>query len=89
MPSRQTANTPTNTELVRTTTIAIEGMTCEGCAVALERSLKNIPGVTNARVDFAKKQAVVYTEASSEFPQAEILKAIADAGFSGSIAESK
>lgn len=75
--------------LVTKTTIAIEGMTCEGCSVALENTIKGVPGVLSAKVDYSNKQAVVSTESCCPFPKDEILKAIQDAGFSGSVAETK
>ncbi len=73
--------------LVRKTTIVIEGMRCEGCSVALETAIKGVPGVLNAQVDYEKKQAVVSTEACCLFQKDEILQAIENAGFSGSVAE--
>ncbi len=79
--SETTATSP----LVTKTTIAIEGMTCEGCSVALEKSIRGVPGVLSAKVDFKNKQAVVSTEACCPFPQDQILKAIEDAGFAGSL----
>lgn len=67
--------------LVANTTIAIEGMTCEGCAVALQRRLKEVPGVLNARVDYANKQVVVSTQSCCAFPTDEITQAVEDSGF--------
>lgn len=88
--NREAENETTATSpLVTKTTIAIEGMTCEGCSVALERAIKGVPGVLSAKVDFKNKQAVVSTEACCPFPKDEILKAIEDAGFSGSVAVTK
>lgn len=75
--------------LVRKTAIAIDGMTCEGCSVALEKTLKDVPGVLRAKVDYKNKQAVVSTEACCPFPKDAILKAVEDAGFSGAVVETK
>ena len=83
--SETTATSP----LVTKTTITIEGMACEGCSVALEKAIKGAPGVLSAKVDFKNKQAVVSTEACCPFPKDEILKAIEDAGFSGSVVDAK
>lgn len=81
------ASTETEVEspLVANTTIAIEGMTCEGCAIALRSRLKRLPGVLNARVDYATRQAIVSTEPCCPFPKGEILKAIEESGFVGYI----
>jgi copper chaperone CopZ len=75
--------------LVTKTTIAIEGMTCEGCSVALEKTIQGVTGVLSAKVDYKNKQAVVSTEACCPFPKGAILKVIEDSGFSGSVFESK
>ena len=75
--------------LVTKTTIAVEGMTCEGCSVALEKEIQDVPGVLSAKVDFKNKQAVVSTETCCPFPKDEILKAIKDAGFSGAVVDNK
>ena len=87
--SRQAESETTHADLVRKSTVAIEGMTCEACSVALEKTLKGVPGVLNAKVDYPKKQAVVSTEACFAFPKAEILTAIQDAGYSGTITMSE
>jgi copper chaperone CopZ len=75
--------------LVTKTTIAIEGMTCEGCSVALQKAINEVPGVLSAKVDYQNKQAVVSTEACCSFPQRGILKAIENASFSGSVVDTK
>ncbi len=86
--SRETESESTATSpLVTKITIAIEGMTCESCSVALEKTIKGVPGVLGAKVDYNNKQAVVSTESCCPFPKDEILKAIQDAGFSGSVVE--
>jgi copper chaperone CopZ len=87
--SREVANTTVNDPLVQRTTIAIEGMTCEACAVALQKTIKAVPGVLNAQMDFKTKQAIVSTEARCPFPKDEILKAIELAGFTGVVTETK
>jgi copper chaperone CopZ/NADH:ubiquinone oxidoreductase subunit 3 (subunit A) len=86
--SREAESEATATSLLVTkTTIAIEGMTCEGCSVALEKAIQGVPGVLSAQVDYKNKQAVVSTESCCPFPKDAILKAIEDAGFSGALVE--
>lgn len=34
----------------------VSGMTCGHCAKTVERSVRSLPGVVAARVDFAKKE---------------------------------
>lgn len=81
--------TTATSPLVSKTTIAIEGMTCEACAVALQQAIKGVPGVLAAKVDFKKGQAVVSTETGRPFPKNEILHAVTDSGYSGSVVELK
>lgn len=57
--------------------LKIEGMTCTHCKMAVEKALKEVPGVTSARVDLAKKEAVVAGSAD----QATMAKAVNAAGF--------
>ena len=46
------------TELLRSD-IAVEGMTCASCAARIQRSLADLDGVDDARVNFANGRAVV------------------------------
>lgn len=43
----------------RTFELAIEGMTCAGCAARIERALRAVPGVLAAHVNFAAETATV------------------------------
>ena len=65
---------------MRNIEIIVEGMHCTGCSNRLERVLKNIDGVENARVSLEEKKA--YIEFLDEKVSIENLKeAINDAGF--------
>jgi mercuric transport protein len=43
----------------RTVTLRVGGMTCEGCAVTIEKALKDTDGVIEARVSYEKGEAWV------------------------------
>ena len=58
-------------------TLDVEGMHCSSCALLIEKSLKKVPGVQNANVNFASSQALVKVDPS--IPQAALLKAVEDA----------
>ena len=63
--------------------VKIDGMTCEACAAratSIERSLRELPGVVAAEVNYEKKEAVVGLPKGGEVPRDEILAAIAAAG---------
>jgi copper chaperone CopZ len=61
----------------RSISLSISGMTCDGCARSVTRILLNVPGVTQAQVDFRNGSALVEGTAR---PQA-LEQAIADAGY--------
>ncbi|HEX6778066.1 MAG TPA: heavy metal-associated domain-containing protein, partial [Ktedonobacterales bacterium] len=41
------------------TTLALEGMTCASCAMRIEKGLKKLPGVIDARVNLASERGTV------------------------------
>ncbi len=43
----------------------VEGMTCNSCALNIEKTLNKVPGVSKASVNFADKKAVIFLENSS------------------------
>ena len=55
----------------------VGGMACGGCSASVERALKVLPGVENAKVDHITGIAVVVGEVGS----ATIAAAIENAGF--------
>ena len=62
--------------------LKIEGMLCAGCSTRLERVLKNLEGVEEAKVSLEEKQATIkFDETKTNIEN--IKEAIADAGFKG------
>lgn len=57
--------------------IVINNMKCERCASKVEDSLNALEGVKKAKVNLAKKCAVVNTEVSDEI----LKQAVTDAGY--------
>jgi copper chaperone CopZ len=53
-----------------------------------EKALESAPGVLAVKVDFAKKQATIGTQAGSRIPTDEILAALKSIGYSGEFVES-
>lgn len=63
-----------------TKNIPIRGMHCASCALTIEGALKNIPGVSDASVNFATERAsVTYDDKKAGTDQ--FAKAITDAGY--------
>lgn len=57
--------------------LKIEGMTCGHCKSSVEKALLNVPGVTQAEVDLAHKQALVIGTAERSI----LAKAVEEAGY--------
>jgi copper chaperone CopZ len=74
-----------NNPLVRTTTFAVKGMTCEGCAALVEKAVKDVPGVLSVKADYDKKQVVVSTEACCPAPVDPVVQALEKAGYRGEV----
>lgn len=66
--------------LSETTTLAIRGMTCVGCARTVERVLSRVPGAQRAVVDFDLRLAVV----NGAVAPAELVAAVEAAGYGAS-----
>ncbi|BAA78918.2 putative mercury ion binding protein [Aeropyrum pernix K1] len=39
--------------------LGIEGMHCEGCAIAIETALKNVKGIIDTKVNYSRGSAIV------------------------------
>ena len=59
--------------------LAIDGMMCDHCKMAVEKALSRIPGVVSAVVDLGAKTAVV--ELSADVPDAEFIRVISESGY--------
>ena len=62
----------------KTIAFGVSGMTCAGCASRVEKALKALPGLEDARVDFATERAIV---ARGRVPANDIRGAIAEVGY--------
>lgn len=60
--------------------IEIEGMTCASCVARVEKALKNVPGVEDARVNLATEKARVKMD-NSKATNGDIVKAVEKAGY--------
>lgn len=59
---------------------AIEGMTCASCAQTVEKAAQKLPGVKTANVNLATEKMNIQFD-SSALTEADIQKAVADAGY--------
>lgn len=67
---------PANAESI---VLKVSGMICTACAVGIEKSLRKVPGVQSASVDFDKSEAVVAVE-HDKVSEEELLKAVQAVG---------
>jgi copper chaperone CopZ len=82
---RGTDTPAANNPLVRTTTFAVKGMTCEACATLVVQAVKDIPGVLSVQVDYDKKRLVVSTEECCPAPVETVMQALEKAGYRGEV----
>ena len=59
-------------------TIGVDGMTCGGCTLSVEKALGRVTGVTRVIVSLEKKEAVVEGE---KLDRATLAHAVEDAGY--------
>lgn len=80
-PAHATAAPPSR---LRTMTLEIEGMTCEGCSVHVRKALAAVPGVESAEVRFEEATARVRFDAGSPPSTKALLSAVEGAGYHAS-----
>lgn len=69
-----------------TTTLAVSGMTCNGCVRHVDKALRDVPGVTAVTVDLPGARAIVEHEPHTPIPS--LLDAVSAAGYSAIGSES-
>lgn len=65
-------------------TLDVKNMYCDLCPVTVKKSLERVPGVAEAKVDFAQKTATVKFDPDRATP-AVLVKATTDAGFPSAV----
>lgn len=63
-----------------TTTLKIQGMTCNHCVMRVAKALKAVTGVADAKVDLQKGEAVVTYDDSKVKPE-NLSLAVVEAGY--------
>lgn len=72
---------------VGTLTLAVEGMTCEGCSALVRKAVQQVRGVLSVEVDYAASRVIVSTEPCCPAPVEAILRALEKAGYRGEVIE--
>ncbi|KAJ3026059.1 hypothetical protein HDV00_012197 [Rhizophlyctis rosea] len=70
----------------QTTTISVQGMTCNSCVRSIESQLKPLPGILSASVSLADEKATV-TFDGSQIGIDKIVETIEDCGFDAKVLE--
>lgn len=68
----------------KTAVLDIQNMTCNLCPVTVKKSLEHVPGVSQARIDFANKTATVTFDADRT-SIASLTKATTEAGYPSTV----
>ena len=81
-PSEEFAAAGADTEQAR---LSVLGMTCASCVLAIDRTLRGVPGVSDANVNLAAEQASVSFDPRQVTP-AEMISAIQHVGYDARVA---
>lgn len=60
-------------------TLSVSGLDCAACAAGIEKSLKKVPGVEGATVDFDSGRATIYASRGRVAP-ADLIQAVQETG---------
>lgn len=70
----------------QTVTLDVPGMTCKFCPITIRKALKKVPGVIEAKSDYATKTATVTFDPDKTNVEA-LTKATANAGYPSAVKE--
>jgi len=71
----------------KTVTLLVPTMYCEVCPITVKKALSKVPGVSQAKVDFEKRQATV-TFDDAKTSVKDLTRATEDAGYPSTLAAS-
>lgn len=67
----------------QTVTLSVSGMTCAACPITVKKALMKVDGVTQAKVSYEKREAIVTFDDSKASVQ-KLVEASTNAGFPAS-----
>lgn len=82
------AETEPQTETKKRIKLSLTGMHCSSCAAIIERSLRKVPGVAQAQVNFAAENAAVIFDPHHATTD-QLITAVQRAGYSATIVDGK
>jgi len=63
----------------------IEGMTCEACAMHIDKELRSVPGVLAAEISYDENRAIVTIDRASPPGEADLIRAVERAGYKATV----
>ncbi|MGQ0580038.1 MAG: heavy-metal-associated domain-containing protein [Betaproteobacteria bacterium] len=67
-------------DVIKTVTLEVQGMTCAACPITVKKALKNVPGVSDAKVNYKSGIAEVNYDPKKTSPD-ELARAITAVGY--------
>lgn len=67
-------------DVIRSVTLEVQGMNCAACPITVKKALKNVPGVSEVKVDYKSGIAEVDYDPNKTGPD-DLAKAVAAAGY--------
>ncbi len=83
-----TSSTPSAHAAPSIISLHIQGMHCASCAGLIERSIRSLPGIKQATVNFAAEKATVIP-ATSSVTQEQVIAAVQKAGYNASLVDTE
>ncbi|MFC0351874.1 mercury resistance system periplasmic binding protein MerP [Undibacterium danionis] len=68
----------------KSVTLDVQNMTCATCPITVKKALERVPGVTDVKVDFEHKTAIVNLD-TDRANSSMLTKATTDAGFPSTV----
>lgn len=68
----------------QTVTLSVPGMTCAACPITVKKALTKVEGVTQAKVSYEKREAIVIFDDSKASVQ-KLIHATSNAGYPASV----
>lgn len=65
--------------------LEIEGMTCEACALHIEKELRSVPGVRAARISYDERRATITADPTTPPTEADLVQAVKRAGYKATV----
>ncbi|MBI2459570.1 MAG: heavy metal translocating P-type ATPase [Parcubacteria group bacterium] len=86
--TNQTSGTAANGQANKRISLSLSGMHCASCAQIIERSLKKVPGVKEANVNFAAEKALVLFN-ESQTGAADLIAVVKSAGYKAQMIDAR